>query len=105
MIGYVKYFESNKTMFYTQIWKVHSNMEKKVKNLLSIKFDSGYIYIYIYDNNVNIIFHNKNVPKENVCLSLIMLDSVIKSKKKYYPQTLIEECKYEIKKTKMECFI
>ena len=48
MIGYVKYFESNKTMFYTQIWKVHSNMEKKVKNLLSIKFDSGYIYIYIY---------------------------------------------------------
>ena len=31
-----------------------------------------------------------------------MLDSVIKVKKKYYPQTLLEECKFEIKKTKME---
>ena len=26
-------------------------------------------------------------------------------KKKYYPQTLLEECKYEIKKTKMENLI
>ena len=31
-----------------------------------------------------------------------MLDSVLKINKKYYPQTLLEECKYEIKKTKME---
>ena len=38
-------------------------------------------------------------------MSLIMLDSVVKVKKKYYPQTLLEECKYEIKKTKMESFI
>ena len=27
-----------------------------------------------------------------------MLDSVIKVNKKYYPQTLLEECKYEIRK-------
>ena len=31
-----------------------------------------------------------------------MLDSVIRVKTKYYPQTLLEECKYEIKKNKME---
>ena len=31
-----------------------------------------------------------------------MLDSVIKPKKKYYPQTLFEECKYKPKKIKME---
>ena len=31
-----------------------------------------------------------------------MTDSVAKAKKKYYPQTLSEECKYEPKKTKME---
>ena len=30
-----------------------------------------------------------------------MLESVIKSHIKYYPQTLLEECKYEIKKKKM----
>ena len=34
-----------------------------------------------------------------------MLDYVIKVYKKYYPQTLLDECKYEIKKTKMENLI
>ena len=38
-------------------------------------------------------------------MSLIMLDSVVKVKKKYYTPTLLKECKYEIKKTKMESFI
>ena len=41
------------------------------------------------------------MPKEKApckCLSIIRLDSVIKSKKKYYPQTLLEECKYEQEK-------
>ena len=31
-----------------------------------------------------------------------MLGSVVKAKKKYYPQTLLEECKHEPKKIKME---
>ena len=34
-----------------------------------------------------------------------MLDSAIKAKKKYNPQTLFEECKYESKNTKMEHLI
>ena len=34
-----------------------------------------------------------------------MLDSVIRVNKKYYPQTLLEECKYKIKKNKMENLI
>ena len=48
------------------------------------------------------------MPKEKVpckSLSTIMLDSVIKVKKKYYSQTLLEECKYEPKKIKMENLI
>ena len=36
---------------------------------------------------------------------MIMLDSVIRVNKKYYPQRLLEECKYEIKKNKMENLI
>ena len=43
------------------------------------------------------IFRGK-MPKEKgpcKCLSIIMLESIIKAKKKYYPQTLLEECKYE----------
>ena len=34
-----------------------------------------------------------------------MLESVIRVNKKCYPQTLIEECKYIIKKNKMENLI
>ena len=34
-----------------------------------------------------------------------MLDSVIKANKKYYPQTLLEECKYVQKKIKIENLI
>ena len=34
-----------------------------------------------------------------------MLDSAIRVSKKYYPQTLLEECKYKIKKIKMENLI
>ena len=34
-----------------------------------------------------------------------MLDSVIKVNKNYYPRTLLEECKYEIKNNKMENLI
>ena len=39
------------------------------------------------------------------CLSIIMLDSVIKANKKYYPQTLLEECKYVQEKIKIENLI
>ena len=45
------------------------------------------------------------MPKEKApckCLSILMRDSVIKSKKKYYSQILLEECKYEQKNIKME---
>ena len=36
------------------------------------------------------------------CLSLIILDSVIRVNKKYYPQALLEESKYVITKNKMK---
>ena len=53
-------------------------------------------------------FHNKKMPKEKApckCLSIIMIDSVIKANKKYYPQTLLEECKYVQEKIKTENYI
>ena len=34
-----------------------------------------------------------------------MLDSVIRVNKKYYPQILLEECKYKITKNKVENLI
>ena len=107
MIGFVKYFDSDKRMsfkvFNKKLLKKYAEVWEKNKNLLNIKFDSKPVYddndiyiktkIKIYDN-VNTNFHGKKVPKENAsykCLSLIMLDSVVKAKKKYYPQTLLED--------------
>ena len=51
------------------------------------------------------MYEAKKVPKADAsykCLSLIVLDSVIRVSKKYYPQTLLEECKYVIRKNKMK---
>ena len=48
------------------------------------------------------------MPKEKVpykSISIIMIDSVVKVKKKYYPQTLLEECKYKPKNIKMKNLI
>ena len=53
-------------------------------------------------------FHNKKMPKEKApckCLSIIMIDSVLRANKKYYPQTFLEECKYVQEKIKTENYI
>ena len=58
----------------------------------------------MYEDRGTTNFQGKKVPKENAsykCLSSIMLDSVIRVNKKYCPQTLLEECKYEIRKSKI----
>ena len=62
----------------------------------------------IYAGSIITNFHNKKMPQEKApckCLSIIMLDSVIKANKKYYPQTLLEECKYLQEKIKIENYI
>ena len=61
--------------------------------------------IKIYAGSMITNFQSKKMPKEKApckCLSIIMLDSVIKANKKYYPQTLLEECKYVQEKIKTE---
>ena len=45
------------------------------------------------------------MPKEKAtwkCLTIIMLYSVVKANKKYYPQILLEKCKYAQEKMKIE---
>ena len=82
------------------------------------EFDSDTVYgnsdkyiktkIKQYKNKIYTNFQGKEIPKENEsykCLSLIMLESVIKMGKKNYPQTFLEECKYEIKKKKTKYLI
>ena len=58
-----------------------------------------------YADSIITNFHDKKMPKEKEpckCLSIIMIDSVIKVNKKYYPQMLLEESKYIQEKIKIE---
>ena len=52
---------------------------------------------------------NKNkLPEKNKlygCISLTSLDSIIKINKKYYPQTLLQECVYKLINRKVENII
>ena len=122
MIDYVKHFDSNKTMSFkvsdNKLLKKYNKIWAKISNLMDIKFDSQPVYgdgdkyiktkIKMYGDRVNTNFQGKKVPKENAsykCLSLILLDSVIRANKKFYPQALLEECKYVIRNNKMENLI
>ena len=82
------------------------------------KFESKPVYgdhdkyiktkIKIYADSIITSFHNNKLPKEKApckCLLIIMIDSVIKADEKYYPQTLLEECKYIQEKIKTENYI
>ena len=84
---------------------------------MRINFESKPVYgnhdkyiktkIKIYAGSIIKNFHKK-MPKEKApckCLLIIMIDSVIRVNKKYYPQTLSEECKYIQKKTKIKNYI
>ena len=119
MIGHVKNFDSNKTMSFkvsdNKLLKKYKKIWARISNLMNIEFDSETVYddndkyikakIKMYEDRVNTNFQGKKVPKENAsykCLSLIMLVFVITVNKKYYSQKLLEECKYVIRKNKME---
>ena len=118
MTDYVRKTDANATMSFNisnKQLKKCNQIRKRVEKLLKIKFNSKPVYgdndkyiktkIKIYAGSVIKNFQYKKMPKEKVpckCLSIIMLDSVIEAKNKYYPQTLLEECKYEQKKIKME---
>ena len=85
---------------------------------MNIEFDREPVYgdndkyiktkIKMCEDRVNTNLQGKIVLKENAvykCLSLIMLDSVIRVNKKYYPQTILKECKYILRKNKMKNLI
>ena len=53
-----------------------------------------------YKEKINTNFHNNEISKEGsefICESVILLDSVYKKDKNYYPQVFLEECKYVVK--------
>ena len=122
MTGYARKFGENATMSfivkYKRLLKKYIKIWEPIEGLMKINFESKPVYgdddkyiktkIKIYAGNIITNFHNKKMPKEKTpckCLSIIMIDSVIKVNKNYYPQTLLEECKYIQEKIKIENYI
>ena len=87
MIGYVKYFDSNKTMSFkvsdNKLLKKYNKIWERVSNLLNIEFDSEPVYgdvdkyiktnIKMYGDRVNTNFQGKKVPKENASYKCICI--------------------------------
>ena len=122
MTGYVRKLNQNATMSFIvkdkKLIKKYSKIWETIEGLMKITFKSKPVYgedvkyiktkIKTYAGNIIPNFHNKKMPKEKApCkhLSIIMIDSVIKAKKKYYSQTILEECKYTQEKIKIENYI
>ena len=96
MTGYIKKFKENKTITMSfrvkdkQVLKIFNKIWEKIESLMSTYFESKPVYGDGDKNSVNINFHNKKIPKEKApckCFSIIIPDSVVKTNKKYYPQT------------------
>ena len=119
MTGCAKKFGFNLTMYFKicdkGLLKKYDQIWKRIEKLLKLKFDSEPVYgedekyiktkIKTYGDSVITNFHSKKIPKEKArckCLSIIILDSVIKAKKKYYSKALLEGFKYEQKRIKIE---
>ena len=113
MAGHLNIFEdgARKMSFVTdnnEFLERYTTIREKISNLSNKIFHSDPVYNNEYiitkirscNNDIKTNFHdihNKNnkLPEKNKpykCMSLISLDSIIKINKKYYPQTLLQEC-------------
>ena len=122
MTGYARKFNENATMSFIvkdkKLLKSYTKIWETIEGLMKINFESKPVYgdhdkyiktkIKIYAGSIITNFHTKKMPKEKApckCLSIIMIDSVVRVNKKYYPQALLEECKYTQEKIKIENYI
>ena len=122
MTAYARKFDENLTMSFIvknkQLLRKYAKIWEPIEWLMKINFESKPVYddddnyinrkIKTYAGSVITNFYNKKMLKEKApwkCLLIIMIDSVIKVNKKYYPQRLLEECKYTQEMTKIENYI
>ena len=122
MTGCARKFDEDATLSFIakdkKLFKSYTKIWKTIEGSMKINFESKHVYgddvkyiktkTKIYAGSIIKNFRNKKMPKEKApckCLSIIMIDSVIRANKKYYPQTLLEECKYTQEKIKIENYI
>ena len=120
MSGYRKDFDKTKCISFLikheKLLEKYNKIWKKVSNIIKNKFESKPVYnekylktkIKSYHGKVNTNFHNNKILKEGsqcICLSVILIDSIYRKDKNYYPQVLLEECKDAVEEKKKSKFI
>ena len=99
-----------------ELLKKHNEIWGKVKNSIKKEFNSEPVNnekylkakIKSYNGKITTNFHNNKIPKKGsqfICLSVILIDSVFRTGKNYYPKMFLEKCKCIIKEKKMPEYI
>ena len=107
MTGYARKFDENATMSFivkNKFLKKYTKIWEKIEGFMKINLESKPVYgdhdkyittkTKIYAGSIITNFHNKKMSKEIAlckCLSILMIDSVIRVNKKYYPETLLQK--------------
>ena len=96
--------------------ETNNEILEKVNKSIKKEFDSELICsekylktkIKSYKGKINTSFHNNKIPKEGsqcICLSVILIDSIIRIDNEYYSQVFLEECEYVVKEKKVPEYI
>ena len=91
-----------------KLFEKYNENQEKGSNSIRKKFNTEAVHnkkylktkIKSYKGKINTTFYNNKIPKEGsqcICLLVILIDSVYRKDKNYYPQALLEECKQVLK--------
>ena len=100
MSAYRRDFDETKNMSFLlkddELLEKYNEIWEKVKNSIKKEFDSEPVCnekylkakIKSYNGKINTNFHNNKISKKDyifICLSVILIDSVFRTGKNYYP--------------------
>ena len=122
MDRYIKYFDDGgKNMSFItddeKIYKKYNEIWEVIRNLLKIVFtinpvrDDMYLVakLKIFNRINRTTFNNNNyIPIERnhyICIPVIDIDSILKIDKRAYPQAYLEQCKYKLKKRRLQIIL
>ena len=120
MSAYRRDFDKTKYIIFLrkddEFLEKYNEICEKVKNSTKKQFDSEPVYnekylkakVKSYNWKINTNFHNNKISKEGsqfICLSVILIDSIFRTCRNYYPQVFLEECKYVVKEKQMPEYI
>ena len=120
MSAYRRDFDESKCMSFlikdNELLEKYNEICEKVKNSIKKEFDSEPVHnqkylkakIKSYNGKINSNFRNNKISKESsqfICLSVILINSVFRTGKIFYPQVFLEKCKYVVQEKEVSEYI